>query len=214
MFSMITRSLKENPAADAREETDLQAHVRRGWLAGMARRRQKGMTIDQMLLYIVLAGLIVGLGVAAYSVGNTMLKSMAVKSQRNAIVASVRGVFQNRPTYSGLTNQLMLDMNRVPSDMVDLATSTIVNRFGGAVTLTSPSATAVGAGGFDITFEGMSKDACQEMVQDGEFLVVTTDGGINQDVAGVGGTVQGSVDQASAEAGCPSEWNTVTWTYN
>jgi hypothetical protein len=180
-----------------------------------ARRRQAGMTLDQALLYIVLIGLVVALGIYAYTLGTNMINSMQVKSQRDTLVASVRSVFANRSTYSELNNDLMVNIGRVSTDMLDHSTTpaTIVNKFGMPVTVEPTNIAALGDGAFDLTFDGLSKDACQGLSGNGEFLVVEING-TQYDVAGVMGGAASPPTANDIANDCATNFNSVTWTYN
>ncbi len=132
--------------------------------AHRAAARQRGMSLMEILLVIaIVAFLIVG-GLTLFIQAQNQGQSQRAQQQLTNLAASIRSVYSGSPSYDGLTTQILYQTNAVPEDMMMEDENTILNAFGGPVTLSE--GTQCGGttdGEFCITFENLPQTACQQL---------------------------------------------------
>ena len=106
------------------------------------RRRQAGMTLMEMMIVLGIIGLLLG---AAAMFGNTSSNSQSGTqhtTELNGLRQAMRGLFNGQGNYGNATagtytsaNAALISAQQVPATLVVSGTTSITNKWGGAVTV-------------------------------------------------------------------------------
>lgn len=121
------------------------------------KKRQRGMTLIELTLVLVLGGLVI---FGALSMFRSANQSSAVSNETKnvqSIIAGVRALYPGQTTYTGVTQSMLITANKVPTVMVN--GTNLRHSWNDAVTV-AVNATA----GFDITYANVPTAACIELV--------------------------------------------------
>lgn len=179
---------------------------------------QSGRSMVEMLGVLAIIGVLSVAGIAGYSKAMAKYKTNRVLDQAGMVVTNVRTLYSGQPNYAGATDAILLN-GAAEADMIK--DNKVVNAFGGEVHLaatdvTTSGGTSLANGGFYLTFEGLTKDAC--------IAIASADWG-SSIASGlykvlVGGNEVGSADANTLPAPlgtvaskCTGTTNTVGWIY-
>lgn len=127
-----------------------------------SRRRQRGLTLMELLLAIAVGLVIVGVGVGLYASTNSSAKGYNASNQIMQIAALTQELHAQSPSYAGLTSATLTNTGRLPPNMVN--GTAIVGALGGAVDLAPATINGLANAGFSITITNVPKDQCISMV--------------------------------------------------
>ncbi len=133
---------------------------------------EHGYTMMEIIAGLLIAGLVTAIVVIGL---NQSMNSIDIQTTTNDLInlrISVAQAFQSEPDYSTLTTAVANNLGVIPDNMIK--GSSVVNAFGGAVTL----APATDSRFFDITFTKVPEEACSAMglLAPGEWEAVTVNG--------------------------------------
>lgn len=118
-------------------------------------RNKKGFTLVEILLVVGFIAL-ASIGIyAVYNKVNTSYKAQKTFTQMRVMWSGVENLFGNTTSTWGLNNTVLINAKIAPEDMVDTATNTLVNPFGGSVRVLSTAGK-----GFAFVYLGIPGDAC------------------------------------------------------
>lgn len=183
---------------------------------------QSGRSMVEMLGVLAIIGVLSVGGIAGYSKAMAKFKTSKALDQVSTTVANVRTLYASQPNYNGLTTEIAIQMGAIGPEMLNgvkqEAASEAFNAFNGNVTVTAVDVSGRTDGGFEVVFEGLSREACVQMASSdwgsgsGSGLVSVQAGS-----GATGKTEDGTLplNLASAAAGCnePGDTNKVTWVY-
>ena len=188
------------------------------------KKAQSGRSMVEMLGVLAIIGVLSVGGIAGYSKAMAKFKTSKALDQVSTTVANVRTLYASQPNYEGLTTAIAIQMGAIGAEMLSgqSATSATVayNAFNGAVTVTATTVSSRANAGFELVFEGLSKEACVQMASSdwgsgsGSGLVSVQAGSSNTNS---GTTAAGDLplQLSKAAAGCNAEGDTneVHWVY-
>jgi type II secretory pathway pseudopilin PulG len=132
--------------------------------------RQRGMAMLEVMIASIIILISISGAFVLYQMSNTTAEISTAREELGAIRGNVSRLFSQQPTYSGLDNVVAAKAGLVPSNMiVDVDAGTIVNAFGGDVTIEADDGS--GAGGssrgtdshYMITSAQVPREACIQL---------------------------------------------------
>lgn len=185
---------------------------------------QSGRSMVEMLGVLAIIGVLSVGGIAGYSKAMAKFKTSKALDQVSTTVANVRTLYSGQPNYAGLTTEIAIKMGAIGAEMLGGTSPTkatvAYNAFNGVVTISATSVNKRANGGFELKFDGLSKEACVQMASSdwgsgsGSGLVSVQAG---SDASNQGTTASGTLplQLSMAAAGCNNEGdtNSVTWVY-
>jgi prepilin-type N-terminal cleavage/methylation domain-containing protein len=170
-------------------------------------RRQRGLTLIELLLVLVVVLAIAVTGFILFGQTSAGQKAQDGQTALMAVSTSVKRVVNGR-NFTGVSSAVLVQADVVPENLV--VGSTIVNPWGGLITV-APAGIASGANNsYSIQFEGVPREACNQMIANThpQFYRVQVGSSvlINRDASDTTAT---AADIATA---CDAQLNTVTWT--
>lgn len=130
-----------------------------------AMRRQRGMTLVEMLLYIGIGALIIVGGVVLYQAAFSDTRTNDARRQILAMQANIRNLYANQAGFVdsngvALSMQQLFDANAIPADMRGTTAANTRHALGGTVAV-APANSGGGANDrFTITFTQVPGEAC------------------------------------------------------
>ena len=152
--------------------------------------KQRGMTLIELTLVLVLGGLVI---FGALSMFRSANQSSAVANETKniqSIIAGVRALYPGQTTYTGVTEQMLITANKVPTVMIN---GTNLRHSWNAAVDVAPNATA----GFDIVYASVPTASCIELVAGVANGFNTVSVGATQVKA-----ANANVDQAATATAC------------
>lgn len=185
---------------------------------------QSGRSMVEMLGVLAIIGVLSVGGIAGYSKAMAKFKTSKALDQVSTTVANVRTLYSGQPNYAGLTTTIAIQMGAIGAEMLGGTSPTkatvAYNAFNGAVTISATTVNKRVNGGFELKFDGLSKEACVQMASSdwgsgsGSGLVSVQAG---SDAGNQGTTASATLplQLSKAAAGCNNEGdtNSVTWVY-
>lgn len=169
-------------------------------------RNQKGFTLVELMLVVVLGGAIIATVIIAAPRVKAGIQADKDMNTIPDIMANVQGHYSLKPSFNGLTNTIANSYKLIPDDMNGGA-GTITNRYGGAVTL-APATVTAADDSFSISYGGVPSRVCLKVVPQlsPQFLNVSVNGTV---VKATGG----ALNETTAATQCNStEANTLFFT--
>src|SRR5690606_23605866 len=115
--------------------------------------------------------------------------------------------------YTGLTSAVLIQTRNAPTDMINGsgATATLVNAFGGTVTLAAANYNGGTDNAFEVTFSDVPTSVCNSLVSQAQssFPLIEVDSTTVKDVAGG----DASADVAELAAACEGTAGSVDITF-
>ncbi len=165
------------------------------------RNTQRGMTMIEMIIYMCISGIVIGMVILYF--GDMLTSTDVQASQKNILTLRIQiaEAYQAEPDYSALSTENAVNLSLIPSSM--LKGSDVHNAFGGDVTIEPNSDPRY----FDISIDGVPGDACSKMalLSRGEWEAVTVNGTDVSQLASE--TVTSTVASA-----CTEDTNTIVYT--
>ncbi len=155
---------------------------------------ESGRSMVEMLGVLAIIGVLSVGGIAGYSKAMNKFKINKTTDQVSMLVANIRTIYSTQGNYSGLNNTTAINFGVVPNDMIK--NGSLVNAFGGDVTITSAAARSTAPTepeAFIIEYAGLSQEAC--------VTIATGDWGSGQSSGLLGISAQNSAGAASLIAG-------------
>ena len=133
------------------------------------RNKQKGVTLIELLLGLVVILVVIGVGIVIYNQVTSNAGSYQTTSSVMNLNAAVKSLHP-RPDYFGLTNNVLINSGKAPSNLV--VGGNLVGQWGGAITLTPRTFDAAGltacaaapCNAFEISYVNVPQDACTTLV--------------------------------------------------
>lgn len=169
-------------------------------------RNTKGFTLVELMIVIVLGGLVIAVAIAAAPRIKAHINGNKDMADIPDVVSNIQAHYSLKPSYAGLTNTIANSYKLVPDDMNGGA-GTIINRYGGVVTL-APATVTVANDSFTYSTGGVPSRVCLKIVPQlaPQFLNLSVNGTV---VKATGGTL----DETAAATQCNSgEANTLLFT--
>lgn len=124
---------------------------------------QTGRSMVEMLGVLAIIGVLSVGGIAGYSKAMTKFKINKTMDQVSMLVANIRTLYSGQRDYASLDTTAAVNFGIIPNEMY-LDADNIINAFNGSVTIAvTGSNAAAGAGNsksFQLTYNGLSKEAC------------------------------------------------------
>lgn len=99
------------------------------------KKRQSGFTLVELGIVVAIAAIIIGIGLVVVPSILASTRANAEISELPTIATKIQRAFANQPNYGALTQAGIVNLNVFPDSVVDKTAGTIVNRWGGAVTV-------------------------------------------------------------------------------
>lgn len=132
------------------------------------KKNKKGFTLIEILLIV---GFIALAGLSIYSIyGKVKMSSSALTEGKNldTLRAGVKNLYGNTQTYVGLTNAILNDARATPDSMRIIpytgGSTSIINTFGGTVTVLPTSLGGGTNNGFQITYANVPGEVCTKLI--------------------------------------------------
>lgn len=141
-------------------------------------KKIKGFTLLEALL---VTGLISVTTFGVYSVFNKA-RDIGLANEEAKIVEHFRSeitrMYENSPSYAGLNNTTVNQSKVTPNNMLGSNANDIINKFGGAVDISTIDYSGIADSGFRITYPGIRISSCPHMVLSltGSFNSITVNG--------------------------------------
>ncbi len=170
----------------------------------------KGFTLIELSITIVAALVLVGIGLYFYNNVKNETGAMNATNGVTAISSAVKALYPN-PSYTGLTSALLIQAGKAPQNMVSGApgAQTLVNNWGGTVTVAPVAYNGGTANAMAITFPNVPRSACNSVVSAAaaNFQIITVNGTeIKNDLTPL------AASPAATAAACNSENNAMIFT--
>lgn len=171
----------------------------------MNNKAEKGLTLMEMLAYLVIAIMIIVGSVAMWKTVSASSKEKTAMSQVMAIQTSYRGYYSSQTDYgTGDMTEIGVSSGIFPTDLKisgSAGAHTVKNGWSGVVTITASGSGAT----FDISFSGIPKESCNKIaVLKSDWLAVSVNGT----------ALTLPVTPATAMAACTATTNTLVYTSN
>jgi hypothetical protein len=128
--------------------------------ARLGSNRKRGVTLIEAVLYISIAlALIVG-GLVFFQQASLAQRTNSAVRNISAIASETRGLYQSAATFTGFTQQTLIDAGAVPSSLVNAAGNALTNEWGGAITGVAANVDGAADDGFAVTYENVPLNAC------------------------------------------------------
>ncbi|HDR9034167.1 TPA: hypothetical protein QDB07_001636 [Burkholderia vietnamiensis] len=171
--------------------------------------KQMGYTLIELSIAgAIIALLIYGAvklvnGVIADNRANAELKELPL------VISKVQKIYANRPNFSGATQAILVNNGAFPSDWVVPASTNLVNRWSGTVTLGVTTIGGVANNAISLTTTGVPNSECESIVPGMDNSVRTT-------------TVNGTLvkqdgqnsDPALTGTNCTASQNTIVYVFS
>jgi type II secretory pathway pseudopilin PulG len=172
------------------------------------KRRQKGFTLAEILfgLVIIIAGAVIAL--TAFNQANSSQEGKEAQDQITQILGAVRKVYPG-PSYNGVSATSLVNRGVAPSTMV--SGTTLVNTYGGTVTLAAASVASGTDNAVTITFPQVPRAECNVIIAQthslfGRVVVGTTS--VKDQFA----ATPSAFNSATMETACNNERNSIAFT--
>ena len=183
---------------------------------------QSGRSMVEMLGVLAIIGVLSVGGIAGYSKAMAKFKTSKALDQVSTTVANIRTLYSGQPNYKDLDTAIAIKMGAIGAEMLSgqspTSATVAYNAFNGTVTISATTVSGRTNAGFELVFDGLSKEACVQMASSdwgsgsGSGLVSVQAGS-----ATAGTTASGTLplNLAAAAVGCNAEGdaNKVTWVY-
>lgn len=141
-----------------------------------ATKKQAGFTLVEIIVALIVIAIGIAIAIVAFGGAQESQRSVAAQQQILQLVAGIKKVYSG-PNYTGLLATNIVNSGNVPSNMV--SAGTIVNTFGGTVTLAAANVGTGGTGnGYAITYPLVGRAECNALaagVKD-TFKIITIGG--------------------------------------
>ncbi len=173
-------------------------------------KKVQGFTLIELSIAIVAALVLIGIGLYYYNNVKNETGAMNATNGVTALSSAVKALYPN-PNYTGLTGALLIQSGKAPQNMVSGTgpTATLVNNWGGTVTVAPANYNGGTDNAMAITFPSVPRSACNSVVANTatNFQVIAINGTTVKDDAA--GTVSTPV---TISAACATESNSVVFT--
>ncbi|OJY94457.1 MAG: hypothetical protein BGP25_05555 [Lysobacterales bacterium 63-13] len=126
--------------------------------------KNKGFTLIELSIAIVAALVLIGIGLYFYNNVKNETGAMNATNGVTAISSAVKALYPN-PSYTGLSSALLIQSGKAPQNMVSGtgASATLVNNWGGTVTVAPANYNGGTANAMAITFPSVPRSACNSV---------------------------------------------------
>ncbi|CAD7741178.1 hypothetical protein LMG31884_47380 (plasmid) [Xanthomonas hydrangeae] len=164
-------------------------------------RHQRGLTLLEGLAWMALAGVVVAGALAMNAKGWLGNKEQKEITHISSLISGTKQLQSVNGYGASGTNLVpaLISADLVPGDMT-VSGTTLTNRFGGTVTVTSTGL------GYTVTDPSLPASACMSLARQ-----ISQIGGLTTKI-GSGAAATGAVDTATAQAQCSGSANTVAFT--
>ena len=131
----------------------------------LMKNEQSGRSMVEMLGVLAIIGVLSVGGISGYSKAMAKYKLTKAQDQLTMMIMNIRTAYVTSPGYPGLNNALAGDYKLVSQEMVvSQGGSNLISAFGGEVIVSAvKGADGTANGAFQITFNGLGKDACTSL---------------------------------------------------
>jgi len=128
-------------------------------------RKQKGFTLTEILLVLVIAAAIVISAFIIYPKVQASARAEAESKNIATIVAGVKALYTSTSSYTGITKTILVNAKVFPDNMLSGtgSSATPINSWKGAVDVTAATINNAGDA-FTITYNGVPTAECVKMV--------------------------------------------------
>lgn len=126
-----------------------------------ARRREKGVTLLELAMYLGIAGIIAAGALASFSSSSNAQKVTDSLNMVGQVQQTVRSIAQGGADYDGITTAMVINSNQLPRKFVRGSgnTATLTNPFNGGTTVALNASNAR----FGVIMTGLPRDACTKL---------------------------------------------------
>ncbi|MEQ5842556.1 pilus assembly protein [Paraburkholderia acidicola] len=175
--------------------------------ARVSRQGQRGASLLEAIAYLGIAAIVVIGAVALLNGAFSSAGSNAVMEQVNAIQTGVKKLYMASGNgYTGIATPALVTAGVIPSDLAADADGNVTDNWGGAVTV---AAGGVTGSQFTISFANLPKTVCISALTSGGSWAAIAAGTSAKPTA-----LKLPPSLTDAEAACPGDGNTITWTSN
>jgi hypothetical protein len=104
--------------------------------AGLGAARKRGVTLIEAVLYTAIALTLTVGGLVLFQQASLAQRTSAGAREISSIASEVRALYQSRPSFHGLSAQVLINAGAVPASIIG-SSGTLRNAWGGSITLAS-----------------------------------------------------------------------------
>jgi PilS N terminal len=169
-------------------------------------KRSKGASLTEFILWSVLVIGIVAAVFAAYLKAKDNREASSENSKLTLLQTGIKGLYQGRSTYVGLTEAVLINAQAAPNDMVN--GTALANSWGGAVTVVPASLGGIANNAYAITYPNVPRSVCTKLVLGtGQTFDTVLVGTTTLKVFGAT-----DIDPAASATACNNNTNTIVFT--
>jgi len=133
----------------------------------MERKNQKGFTLMELLLTMVVIGILVSIGMGIFGTNKMFAETDGVAKLDNNIANGIMEIYDNGD-FTGLTTAKVIDLGVIPSSMVRtvVATPSFIDYYQGSVSFAPVSVGGGTNNGLSILHPIVPRDRCATTVMD------------------------------------------------
>jgi prepilin-type N-terminal cleavage/methylation domain-containing protein len=130
-------------------------------------QKQKGVTLIELMLGLVIISVIIGIGIIAYQKVQANARTYRTTSGILALTAGIKGIYTT-PVYTNITPSVLICSGKAPSDLINgagaCATQTLVGLWGGTVLLAAANFNAGTGNAYTITYPNVPANECNSIL--------------------------------------------------
>lgn len=165
----------------------------------------KGFSLIEMMIVIALIAVLLGIALIMYFNANSGGRAYNAQSGLLQLQTAVRTINPS-PAYTGINEQILIDSDKAPSNMV--SGNTLTNVWGGTVTVGPESINGGTDNAFSVTYGSVPRNECSTIVASvsQNFAEISVEGTTVRDAANP------NPSSATVVSACNNTSNTIVFT--
>lgn len=124
---------------------------------------KKAFSLIELLLTLGIISALMILAFIVYPKVDSTQKSDREIKNISTIIAGAKSVYRSFADYSGLNNEVLINANVLPDNMLSEDKTSIINSFGGLVTVSSANYSGLANASISITYNNVPSDICSKI---------------------------------------------------